>query len=113
MSFKNILSSTSAFFEKFDMFAAPVPNFNVRGRTEVKTLVGSFMSIGIMTLTMMFALLKLQFMLLRKSPVVSSFIDEEGHGASTPFNIIENDDFMMAFSASNWSSGAKSDSRYI
>ena len=93
-----VTSSITAFFHKFDMFAAPVPSFSIRGRTEVKTHAGAFMSLAIMTVTILFALLKLQFMLLRKRPDVVSFVDEEGIDNSTPFNISDND-FMMAFSA--------------
>ena len=112
MKSNNFISRTAAFLYKFDMFAAPAPSFNIRGKTQVTTLVGSFISLAVMTLTMLFAFLKLQFMLLRKNPNVMMFEDEEGTDPSMRYNIIDND-FMMAFSASSWDNGARADSYYI
>ena len=94
------------------MFAAPVPNFNLRGRTEVRTLIGALTSLIILTFTILYGILKLQIMLLRKRPDLVSYFDEAGSDATTPFNIITSD-FMMAFSAANWDNGPRADSRYI
>ena len=67
---------------------------------------------AIMSLTTIFALLKLQFMFLRKSPTVISFVDEQGVDPSEGYSIAAND-FMLAFSVANFDEGAKTDSRYI
>ena len=66
---------------------------------------------AIMCLTTMYALLKLQFMFLRKSPTIISFVDEQGVDPSEGYDIADND-FMLAFSASHFTEGAKTDSRY-
>ena len=56
------------FLKSVDMFGAPIPNFNMRGRAEVKTSRGACISIVIFTLTLLFGLLKLQHLFLRKNP---------------------------------------------
>ena len=62
--------------------------------------------------TFLFALLKLQFMLLKRRPDVIEFVDEAGTDAKMNFSITEND-FMMAFSAKAFLGETKADSRYI
>lgn len=105
-------SGLTAFLHNFDMFAAPVPTMNIQGRTEVKTLIGSIASLVIMSFTIMFGFIKLQVMLLRKGSTVIQSVDEAGTGAQWAFNMNDND-FMMAFSASNWKAGARADITYI
>ena len=112
MSKQSLQNATATFFYKFDMFAAPVPVFNIRGQTEVRTFVGSFMSVSLMMVTILFAIQKLQVMLLRKRPDIIVFTDDAGTDSSLKFNVVDQD-FMMAFSASQWDKGARTDSRYI
>ena len=56
------------------------------------------MSIIIMCLTTLFALLKLQFMLMRKQPDVTTFIEMDHHGPPVIYNTVEKE-FMFAVSA--------------
>ena len=61
---------TFRFLKNFDMFGANVSFFSIEGQNDVRTPFGALISIVIMCLTTSFALLKLQFMLLRKRPDV-------------------------------------------
>ena len=55
--------SALAFFLDLDIFGAPVPSFKISGHTTVRTKLGSFASIMIFALTLIFGLLKLQHLL--------------------------------------------------
>ena len=58
------------FLKSVDMFGAPVPNFNMRGRAEVKTSCGACISMVIFILTLLFGMLKLQHLVVRKNPSI-------------------------------------------
>ena len=58
------------FVMDMDMFAAQVPNFNIRGRKKVKTSAGVCASIFIIVLTLLFGLLKLQHLVMRNNPSI-------------------------------------------
>ena len=61
-----------AFLKSVDMFGAPVPNFNMRGRTEVKTSCGACTSMVIFTLTLLFGIIKMEHLALRKNPSITT-----------------------------------------
>ena len=48
--------------KNLDLFAAPVPSFNLAGEESRKTWAGALSSILIMTLTLLFGLVKLEHM---------------------------------------------------
>ena len=58
----------SRFILNLDIFGASVPGFNLNGQKTIKTKTGVLISIMITIITVLFALLKLQFMLMRKRP---------------------------------------------
>ena len=62
--------SIAEIVKSVDMFGANVPSLNMNGRPSIKTFMGACISILVMCLTTIFALLKLQFLLARKSPDV-------------------------------------------
>ena len=47
----------------FDMYAAPVPGFNIRGRDLVMTGAGTCLTMTIIIVTLAFAMIKLQQMM--------------------------------------------------
>ena len=98
--------------KNLDIFGAEVPGLNLRGQTKVKTFAGAFVSLAIMGITVMFALLKLQFMLMRKQPEVNEFVEPEFFSPSDSYKLHE-EDFMMAISMENYLKGERMDPRYI
>lgn len=65
-----------------------------------------------MVTTILFALLKLQFMLMRKRPDVIAFTDPNGTDGSGRHSMLD-ENLMMAFSANNWFEGARTNENYI
>ena len=76
----------------------------------MKTKLGASISILIGVLTAVFALIKLEHLLNRKNPSLTSYSEAIG---ADEFYDTQNEDFMMAFTLENWISGAKDDPRYI
>ena len=100
------------FLLNWDMFAARVPSFNFHGQDSIKTTIGTCMSMAIICLTLIYALLKLQHMLLFKNPDIIEFTDLTAHDASKKYSLTDND-FIAAISVENWTAGPRVDPRYI
>ena len=77
-----------------DMFGASVPKVNIRGRGEVKTVCGACVSIGILCITLLFGILKLEHLITHKNPTISTY--EIPLEAGERFSL-DSDDFMIAF----------------
>ena len=98
------------FLKSVDMFGAPIPNFNMRGRAEVKTSCGACFSMVIFTLTLLFGMLKLQHLALHKNPsITTNTIPLE---AGERFDI-GSEDFMMAFAVTKDKGEPRNDTRYL
>ena len=99
-------------FEKIlDIFVAKIPSFNLRGKSEVKTSSGASASILIFMLTFIFALLKLQHLVLKKNPTIMTNTSDLAEGER--FNM-GSDSLMMAFAIENARDGVpRSDPNYI
>ena len=98
------------FVKNWDMFGAHVPTFNIRGRSVVKTSFGACASILILVLTLLFALLKLQYLVEKKNPTIStntSILD-----GSERFNT-GSESFAMAFAFEKLGSEYRIDNNYI
>ena len=104
--------SVGKIVKSIDMFGANVPNLNMNGRSSIKTFTGACMSILMIFMATLFALLKLQFLLMRKSPDVVKFVDESAFDYTDVYNFDEND-FMMAISVELFAVGARMDPRYV
>ena len=99
------------FLYEFDMFGAPAPTMNISRETKVRTSAGVVSSILVLLLTFLYALLKLEHMVERKNPSLTTNTTpvEEGE-----YYKITSDNFMAAFSIINKVTGEpKSDPRYI
>ena len=107
---KKMLFAMPTFVKNVDMFGAPIHNFNLSGRAEVKTTCGACISMIIFTLTFMFALLRLGHLQIRKNPLIAMHSNplEEGER----FNM-DSEDFMMAFGVLGKYSTPKNDTRYL
>ena len=100
------------FLLNIDMFGAPVPTFNMRKQGTIKTSIGTVISILIMGMTSIFALLKLQKLMLRKQPDIVSFTDEQAFDATFRYSVRDNG-VMFAVSLEHYLEGAKNDPRHI
>ena len=58
-----------------DLFPASVPGFNVRGKESVTTIVGSIVSILVFLIVVFYGANKLTFLIERRNPQISSFIE--------------------------------------
>ena len=93
------------------MFGALAPAFNIEGKKLVKTYTGASTSMLVLTLTFLFALLKLELLVERKNPSLTSNKSQLDIGER--YNT-GSEDFIMAFSAINLlTKEAKSDPRYV
>ena len=99
------------FIKNLDMFGAPLPNFNSQGRATVKTSCGTCVSLLILTVTFMFAILKLEHLVEKKNPSITT--NSTPLAAGERFNTGD-EDFMMAFAAvGQYDRQSKSDPRYV
>ena len=84
-----------SFIKNLDMFGKPIPGFNLRGKTSIKTSVGAICSILILMVMFAFGLLKLQKLVGRKNPLLVFNKDKLD---AEEFHSTGSDSFMMAFS---------------
>ena len=71
--------STSSFnnmFLNLDMFARAGPQFRLRGREKIPTFCGSLATTVIISILAMYALIKLEQLLSRSNPNITSFFEE-------------------------------------
>ena len=99
-------------FKSFDMFGAPMPSLHIRGEPVVKTLAGACISIIFIGLTSLFALFKLQFMLMRSRPEVVKFVNDDFFDSSDRFKLAD-EEFMFAVSVEHYYTGIRMDPRYV
>ena len=107
-----IIAITGDLVAGLDMFGAPMPALNVKGKTGVKTLIGGLMSVLILGTTFAFALLKFQHMMQKKGPTIIQLKEEGALDEETIYEIADSD-FMMAISIDHWLNGLKLDPSYI
>ena len=106
------VSGAFKFIEKFDVFGEHVPSFSLGGRTQVRTKLGAILTMIIVSLTLVFGLVKLQHLFAKKNPTINtnyeSLPDDEAVFETN------SDDLMLAVAAENYITGAPlTDPRYI
>ena len=83
--------------KKIDIFGAPVPNFNLRGKSHVKTYAGGMVSIVITFVVLIFGLTQLKKLILRQSPQINKYLSEDEFDSKDVFDTREEPGFMLAF----------------
>ena len=53
------------------MFGQPVPAFNIKGKSKVKTAVGGILSAVIIAVTLGYSIMKIHDLMLKANPVIS------------------------------------------
>ena len=97
--------------KEFDKLSHPLPTFTYKGRTELRTILGSFLSIIIYSVTLMFALQKMKQLLEKHNPQI--VIIEDDIDLDATFDTSD-PNFMMAFAAETYSDEVgKSDPRFL
>ena len=107
----NSASEAFNFIENIDIFGKQVPSFSLGGRTEIRTKPGAIMTIMILSLTLLFGLMKLQHLFLRKNPLINTNSEPLADDAVFETN---SSDLMIAVTAENYFTGAGlSNPRYV
>ena len=96
----------------FDLFGLPIPSFNLKGKGQVSTFPGGFLSLTIGLVTILFALQKFQHLLQRRNPSINYRTEfNELHDAS--FDLGQ-PDFQIAFGLeSRYNHSILNDPRYV
>ena len=71
------------------MFGSPIAGFNVRGRKEIKTNAGAFVSMLITIIVLLFASIKLIELNEKKNPSITSYERPNPTDYETPINLNE------------------------
>ena len=71
------------------------------------------MGATIASLTFLFSIMKLQFLIMRKSPTVTFFEDRTAVDLDTIYRADSENNFQMAFAFDNYKSGLKTDPRFF
>ena len=99
------------FVKNLDAFSKPVPTFNIGGLTAVNTWSGTLCTILVGILTFAFGLLKLQHLVERKNPALTTGTELLDQGEAYHLG---NEDFMMAFTLESYTGKQlELDERYV
>ena len=76
MLLRDIREQTGKLLELIDFFPQPVPTLNLNGKVRTSSLYGSFISITMLLVLIVYADYKLAILISRKNPIVSFFVQE-------------------------------------
>ena len=96
-----------------DLFKAPIPSFNIGGRTSVPSLIGGICSFLVMMLVLMYSALKFKQLTNRTNPNISRFLERDAIDSTTKFNLLDVG-FHFAFGVEGFlDREMKNDPRYV
>ena len=105
--------SPLAIAEKLDLFSSPLPTFNLSGKPAITTYTGGFLSIGIIIVMMSYAYLKLDQLMAKHNPNISTLNEQAVYDSSEVLDFTEIN-FRVAFSmVSFFGRETKDDPRYV
>ena len=107
-----VLTEIGSRVKSMDLFSAPIPQFNVKGKNSVRTHLGGVITIFAVSLTFLFALLKFQHLMENRNPSITTFQQEIEANHDNGFDL-ENEGFMIAFGIDTYSEGSKNDERFV
>ena len=100
-------------FKRFDMFGVPLPAFNIRGETKVRTYAGCLATLFILTIGLVFATLRLQLLVGQQHPSVNTFVERDAFDSSDVFKS-GSEEFVMAFAVVDYVTGeAKQEAKFV
>ena len=71
-------TTTQKGLHKVDFFGTPVPALNLGGKEKINTSLGGVLSIGLISLLVLFASTRLEHLLQHKGASVVEFVDSDG-----------------------------------
>ena len=95
------VKGASRVLKSMDLFSEPVPGFNIRGKASLQTSAGGLISMGIFCVILAYSAHKLQQLLKRKNPMISTNVDSDAFTKGELLNLNENE-FAMAFGLMDW-----------
>ena len=107
----SLLKNAQATLLQLDLLSAPVPKFNIKGETSVKTYCGGLVSIIITIATTYFALHRFNILMNKKNPLISTYTDQSLISHADTFSVGEKSKygFQMAFGLRNYQKGVLDD----
>ena len=83
----------------FDMYAAPVPGFNIAGKTGEGTLLGSLCSLALIIIMTLYGLIKFDHLVSKRDPTITSVEEkQEFDDEFNPVNLRDDTNMRFAFS---------------
>ena len=84
-----------------DMFGEPLPTFNIKGQSDVRTHCGGCLSTLVILTATAFAIVKLQHLLEKHNPTVNIFTKKDALDETEIWRANEQEHFMMAFAVTD------------
>ena len=81
--------------EEIDAFREPIPVFNIRGKTSVRTRAGGVLTILIATVVLMYAAVRFEHMISKYNPNINDYYVDVATGEEANLN---EKNFRIAFS---------------
>ena len=99
--------------EKLDIFPASMPSFNVHGKSNVQTFLGACITFMIVSLVIIYAILKLQHLQQKKNPSVTIINSSDLSDFNPDFVLTTASNFQMAIGIENLDTGYKNDDKFF
>ena len=97
-----------------DMFPAPIPQFNSRGKDAIKTYWGGLISLIINYLFFLFSMIKFEHLVTRHNPSIVEYLETDALDAMDEYNPGEDEGFMIAVGLVRFETGEPlNDPRYL
>ena len=84
-----------------DSFGKQVPSFNIKGNSSIGTVVGGFVTVIVLSLTLMYATIKSMHLIQKANPVMSSLTIPSYYSSTDKFYLDEAN-FRMAFTVEGY-----------
>ena len=98
---------------RLDLLGKAMPSFNIKGEDQVRTKSGGLVSLLIMATIFMFATLKLQHLMNKKSPSITTFTDTSAISNDDTYDVGDDTGFQIAVGLKNYLKGVRNDPRYV
>ena len=110
----NFVQDISTVFQRFDGFGAPLPMFNLGGKTIVKTASGGLMSFMIFVIFFVYGTLKFMHLVTKHNPQISEVMEFNFYDMYRRLDVTEQARFSIAFAVEGYIDGQlKNDPKYV
>ena len=96
-----------------DSFGKQVPGFNIKGSSSIGTVIGGFVTVIVLSLTLLYATVKTMHLIGKENPVMSSLTIPSYYNSTDRYYLNEAN-FRMAFSVEGYlDQEVKNDPEYV